>query len=70
MIQIDLGLDLEVEFDVCRGYPATRDHIGEPPYIVITSVQYNGQNLELTDGDLDRLTEMLYDQGVLDDDGY
>jgi hypothetical protein len=67
MISIDLGLDLEVEFDAYKGFPATRDDPGEPPYIVITSVRYNGQEIELTDKDMDRLTEMLYDHGVLDD---
>lgn len=70
MMQIFFDLDLEVDFDVHQGFPATRDDPGEPPYVVITSVQYNGQDIELTDKDMDRLTEMLYDQGVLDDDGY
>jgi hypothetical protein len=69
MMQVTLGLDLEVEFDVYKGFPATQDDPGEPPYVVITSVQYNGQDIELTDKDMDRITEMLYDQGALDD-GY
>lgn len=67
MMQLFLDLDLEVEFDAYKGSPATRRCPGEPPYIVVTSVQYNGQDIELTDKDMDRLTEILYDQGVLDD---
>lgn len=69
MMQVYFDLDLEVEFEVHKGFPATQYDPGEPPYIVITSVQYNGQDIELTDKDMDRLTELLYDQGALDD-GY
>ena len=70
MMQLFFDLDLEVEFDVHQGFPATRDDPGEPPYIEIIAVRYNGQSLELTDSDLDRLADMLYEQGVLNDDGH
>lgn len=67
MMQIFFDLDLEVEFEVYKGYPATREEPGEPGYVDITAVRYNGQDIELTDSDMDRLVDMLLDQGVLDD---
>jgi hypothetical protein len=70
MIINDFGLKLEVEFVVYAGYPDTREEPGEPGYLEITAVRYNGQEIEMTESDLDRIADMLYEQGVIDDDGY
>ena len=70
MIQVTLGLDLEVEFDYHKGFPATREDPGEQPYIEVTSVQYNGQEIELTDDDMEKVAEYIYDHWSPDNDGY
>lgn len=57
-----LEMGLEVEYVHHRGYPSTLEEPGEPSYIEITSVKYNGQEIELTESDYDAVLEKCWEE--------